>query len=301
VEFPFELKMDKYTDKYLERADLLKEMEEMNWSYEDLPEDKKRVHDFEYPEQYCSYSLRGVVVHMGEANAGHYYSYIKDTKTDNWYEFNDTNVSPFDPNDMNEKAYGGEYSEDSRRYARFRSYGKKPFNGYMLFYERNYYINTNDFMEKVENPGEDLSRFFNVRFSRLESNVETHDDNDENDEDVNDVVTSHNEAIWESKQLFSNSFAKMLFEISNNYSFEREGKNVLDQSRSANLHDFNHLPKYSKHKWVSTFHRQALTILYFHTVILRSNAKPFFKEYCDTIRVALTDFFPVAFFYIENF
>lgn len=172
VAFPHEIKMDKYTDKYLERQDLLKEMEEMNWSYDDLPEDKKRVHDFQYPEEYYSYSLRGVVIHMGEANSGHYYSYIKDTKTNKWYEFNDTTVSQFDPNEMDEKAYGGEYGDESKqRYSRFRSSGVKPYNGYMLLYERNYYISTNKFLEKCETPGEDLQQFFNLRFSRLESDV----------------------------------------------------------------------------------------------------------------------------------
>ena len=299
VEFPFEVKMNKYLDKQLSKEDLLKEMEEMNWSYEDLPEDKKRVHDFEYPEDYYTYSLRGVVVHLGEANSGHYYSYIKDTKTGQWYEFNDTNVTPFDPNEMADKAFGGEYGEDGKRYSRFRSTGLKQFNAYMLLYERNYYIQTEKFMEKAEIPGENLEGFFNMRFSRLENNVEVLEE--ANDEDVDDVVSTHNEMLWESKQLFSFSFAKICYKISQDYKFDREGKDVLEQVRSSNLHDFDHLPRYGKHKWVSTFHRQALTILYFHTVLIRSNVKEYLKEYCDTIRNALANYYPIAFFYIENF
>jgi hypothetical protein len=115
-------------------------------------------------------------------------------------------------------------------------------------------------------------------------------------------VSSHNEMLWESKQLFSYSFSKLLFKISQEYSFDKEGKEVMELVRSSNLHDFDNLPKYSsKQKWVSTYHRQALTILYFHTVILRSTAKPYLKEYCDTIRHSLSNYFPVAFFYIENF
>lgn len=206
VSFPLEIKMDKYTDKNLERADLLKEMEEMNWTYEDLPEDKKRVYDFSYPEEYYTYSLRGVVVHMGEANSGHYYSYIKDTKSGDWYEFNDTMVTPFDPKDLDEKAFGGEYSEESKRFSRFKNLGCKQYNGYLLLYERDFYIETNQFMEKVDNPGEDLSLFFKMRFSRLESNA---NDEDYQDEEVGNIVSTHNEAIWESKQLFSHSFAKL--------------------------------------------------------------------------------------------
>ena len=300
VSFPLELKMDKYTDKCLAKEDLLKEMEEMNWSVEDLPEDKKRVHDFEYPEEYYSYSLRGVVIHMGEANSGHYYSYIKDTQEGKWYEFNDTTVTEFNQEEMDEKAFGGEYGDDSnKRYARFRNSGDKPYNGYMLFYERNYYIPTDKFMEKSEIPGEDLTHFFNMRFSRLESNVGLNDE--VHDENVDSVVHGHNEAIWESKQLFSNSFAKFLYQISRDYSYEKETKDVFNDVRSTNLHDLDNLPKYSVAKWVSTYHRQVLTILYFHTVILRSSGKPFLKEYCETIKDSVSKYFPIASFYIENF
>ena len=298
VSFPFEIKMDKFTDKQLEKVDLLKEMEEMNWSYEDLSEDKKRIHDFEYPEEYYSYSLRGVVVHMGEANSGHYYSYIKDTRTGEWYEFNDTNVSSFDPSEMDEKAFGGEYGEDNKKYSRFRNIGFKPYNAYLLLYERNFYIETNDFMEKVDIPGEDLQKFFNMRFSRLESNVAN---DNYHDTEVGDVVSNHNETLWESKQLFSYSFAKLCFQISNSYSYDKAGKDIMREVRSTNLHDFDHLPKSSKVKWLSTFHRQAITIIYFFTVILRSTAKPYFSEYWSTIRHALSNYYPISFFLIENF
>jgi len=222
VSFPLELKMEKYTDKYLAKQDLLKEMEEMSWSYDDLPEDKKRVHDFEYPEEYYTYSLRGVVIHMGEANSGHYFSYIKDTQTGQWYEFNDTNVSEFNVSEMDEKAFGGDYEDDNKRYSRYRISGIKPYNGYMLLYERNYYIQTDRFIEESEIPGEDLTNFFNMRFSRLESTVGMN--NGIQDENVGNVVLSHNETIWEAKQLFSNSFAKFMYQISMDYSHEREGK-----------------------------------------------------------------------------
>ena len=297
VEFPMELDMNKYTDKELEKIDLLKEMEEMNWSYEDLPEDKKQIYDFKYPEQYYTYSLRGIVVHMGEANSGHYYSYIKDTRTGEWYEFNDTLVTPFDPEDMDEKAFGGEYGETSK-YSRWRSSGLKPYNAYMLLYERNYYIETKDFMDKVNEQNvenEDLEGFFNVRFSRLESMVPQEESNDK---EVDNAISSHNEQIWETKQLFSSSLAKLLYKVTDEYAYNSEGKDIMESVRDSNLHDFDNLPK---GKWVSTFHRQAVTILYFHTAILRSSTKPFLAEYCEAIRNSLKNYFPIAFFYIENF
>ena len=32
----------------------------------------------EYPAEYYEYQLRGVIIHMGTADSGHYYSLIKD-------------------------------------------------------------------------------------------------------------------------------------------------------------------------------------------------------------------------------
>ena len=37
---------------------------------------------------------------MGTAESGHYYSFIKDRESHNWFEFNDTIVHPFDPEDI---------------------------------------------------------------------------------------------------------------------------------------------------------------------------------------------------------
>jgi ubiquitin C-terminal hydrolase len=44
------------------------------------------------PEDY-SYDLQGIIVHMGTAQAGHYYSFIKDGKR--WLEFNDSTIKGF--------------------------------------------------------------------------------------------------------------------------------------------------------------------------------------------------------------
>ena len=67
----------------------------------------------------CHYELVGVVVHTGQASAGHYYSYIKErrgTAKSNdsygkWFKFNDTTVDEFEMTDetMAAECFGGHY------------------------------------------------------------------------------------------------------------------------------------------------------------------------------------------------
>ena len=55
------------------------------------------------------YELRGVVIHSGTAQGGHYYSLIRDRGVVEpaWYTFDDKRVTPFDVTDIAETAYGG--------------------------------------------------------------------------------------------------------------------------------------------------------------------------------------------------
>lgn len=61
------------------------------------------------PLDYYNFDLQGIVVHMGTADSGHYYSFIKETESfekqddpnsEQWMEFNDSFVSEFDPADI---------------------------------------------------------------------------------------------------------------------------------------------------------------------------------------------------------
>jgi hypothetical protein len=55
------------------------------------------------------YRLVGVLCHTGTAEYGHYYSYIRDRSTDQWFEFNDSVVRPFNFKDEVERqCFGGE-------------------------------------------------------------------------------------------------------------------------------------------------------------------------------------------------
>lgn len=65
------------------------------------------------------YELVGMVVHTGQASAGHYYSFIKDRRGSTmsnesygkWFKFNDTAVDEFEMSDeaIATECFGGRY------------------------------------------------------------------------------------------------------------------------------------------------------------------------------------------------
>lgn len=94
-EFPMRINLEKYTQFGLRK----KEKGQVEQDF------------IEFPEGYFDYELKGIVIHMGIADSGHYYSLIQDREKKNeekWYEFNDTFVKYFDPRDIPNEAFGGE-------------------------------------------------------------------------------------------------------------------------------------------------------------------------------------------------
>ncbi|CAL8103226.1 unnamed protein product [Calicophoron daubneyi] len=94
---------------------------------------------------YTKYTLRGVVVHSGQASAGHYYSFIRQycpqTRSYRWYKYDDNEVSLSRMDDENEAKsqwFGGEPTDDPYDLSKI-SYSwnsKRWWNAYILFYER---------------------------------------------------------------------------------------------------------------------------------------------------------------------
>lgn len=68
-----------------------------------------------------NYELVGIVVHSGQASAGHYYSFIKERKRSDsnirnrWLKFNDTTVEEFEMTDntLEAECFGGTYKAKS--------------------------------------------------------------------------------------------------------------------------------------------------------------------------------------------
>ncbi|KFB41316.1 hypothetical protein ZHAS_00008912 [Anopheles sinensis] len=104
--------------------------------------DEEESEDFN--ENY-EYDLVGVTVHTGNADGGHYYSFIKERNEDGdsnhqerWFLFNDAEVKLFDPSQIAAECFGGEmtsktYDSVTEKYLDFSF--EKTNSAYMLFYE----------------------------------------------------------------------------------------------------------------------------------------------------------------------
>ncbi|TRY69996.1 hypothetical protein TCAL_02811 [Tigriopus californicus] len=95
------------------------------------------------------YRLVGVLVHSGQASAGHYYSFIKERRSKNisgsnhgkWFKFNDTTVEEFDMNNdsLTTECFGGNYKvkkdDSNTSNSHLPEERQRYWNAYMLFYE----------------------------------------------------------------------------------------------------------------------------------------------------------------------
>ncbi len=70
-----------------------------------------------------SYKLKGIVLHYGTADFGHYFGYIK-IGEEQWLEFNDERVREFDPGDIEPDCFGGDH------------WRRKSQSAYLLAYEK---------------------------------------------------------------------------------------------------------------------------------------------------------------------
>jgi hypothetical protein len=89
----------------------------------------------------CKFQLKGVLVHSGTANSGHYYSFIKERRDGvpesylRWLQFNDETVCEFSEKQLAEECFGGSTTRNARARPNLRS-RELSNNAFMLFYDR---------------------------------------------------------------------------------------------------------------------------------------------------------------------
>jgi ubiquitin carboxyl-terminal hydrolase 34 len=92
--------------------------------------------DPDQPIEPDMFELVGVLVHTGTAESGHYYSYTLERPSPageaSWVEFNDSEVSRFDPASISDHCFGG---FDPAQYGNGTA-KVKVWSAYMLFYQR---------------------------------------------------------------------------------------------------------------------------------------------------------------------
>ena len=82
-----------------------------------------------------SYRLKGIVIHSGSANGGHYYSFIKNQNNDNWTEYNDLIVRSWDcKTRLVRDCFGG--SDNTNNTWTWQAKNDNHQSAYMLVYER---------------------------------------------------------------------------------------------------------------------------------------------------------------------
>ncbi|KAJ5770638.1 uncharacterized protein N7511_002689 [Penicillium nucicola] len=109
----------------------------------------EHLSDPEQPVQSDWFELTGVLVHTGTAESGHYYTYTLERPSSggeaSWVEFNDSDVSRFDPSSIADHCFGGP-SEQMQYNGEPKN---KVWNAYMLFYQR---VSTMDESRSVYKP-----------------------------------------------------------------------------------------------------------------------------------------------------
>ena len=101
---------------------------------------------YEKDSEYYNYVLKGINIHMGSADGGHFFSLINvnregknntliDLNNENkinenqWLKFNDSHISPFDIKDIPNECFGGAEKNSAYSYENIQ-------NAYLLIYER---------------------------------------------------------------------------------------------------------------------------------------------------------------------
>ncbi|KAJ5310627.1 uncharacterized protein N7443_003088 [Penicillium atrosanguineum] len=96
------------------------------------------------------FELVGVLIHTGTAESGHYYSYTRERPSSgtstSWVEFNDSDVSSFDPATIADQCFGGPSGTMGGQM-------HKVWNAYMLFYQRVSTMEASKEIYKPLNPG----------------------------------------------------------------------------------------------------------------------------------------------------
>ena len=220
-EFPLELDLNKYTQDYIDSKD--------NKDNKDNKDDKDKAN-----LQDNKFKLKSVVIHQGYSEGGHYYAFIKDNLSQEWYQFNDTRVNKFNLDDLGTEAYGGKDPESKI---------EKNRNAYLLFYEKIDDSNCESFnninavnsINNQANENADDNNEFNLLNDDNDNKnkINTGDDEDKIKNEVLKNVEQESNISYLNKKLFSNEYHHFALEIYLNFI------NYIDKEKNDLLSSFD--------------------------------------------------------------
>lgn len=114
----------------------------------DMNNDVKSTTSSSDPAGPYVYELFAIMIHSGSASGGHYYAYIKDFESGNWYSFNDQTVSSITQEDI-QKSFGGSGASYKAYYS--SAYSSST-NAYMLMYRQVDTVRNAKFMKEDNFP-----------------------------------------------------------------------------------------------------------------------------------------------------
>lgn len=198
-EFPFELDMTPYTQQHLNQAEKQPKNDALGSEYYSNSKPKS--------DNTNKYTLKGVVIHMGTADSGHYYSIIRDKKTDEngaevdtWIDFNDNKVSEFNIANLGNIAFGDREGCPTIQSAYVLVYEKKEEQNEDLQKLEEEIHNNKDAIE-IENQGEQLQNKDEESFMQQ----------------VVQEVQQKNLRIFYISNIFSHQYPVFLWKLIKNY------------------------------------------------------------------------------------
>ena len=129
IPFPLILNCNKFMNEYKNIIYNENESEDDNYC---LNDNDDIINNYLKEGNYV-YELFSIVIHSGNANGGHYYVYIKSFEDNQWYCFNDGNVTFIDKNDI-KNVFGEKFNDKINKY-------KNTNTAYYLSYRK---INKNE-------------------------------------------------------------------------------------------------------------------------------------------------------------
>ncbi len=218
-EFPLELNMEKYTQEFL--------MKKYNEKLSDEEGNDSNNNNQKLNNEYL-YDLSGVIIHTGTTERGHYYSFAK-KENNQWLEFNDTNVSPFNLEDLEDEAFGGTQYYYNNKTGK-NELVEKSTNAYVLFYTRK---DVGKLQEEIKytmdidsNSNNNSIASFNIIDNNKERDTETENyikilkDNSKYSNiqpNIIESIKTDNFQYWVSKMIFSNEYIDFIKDIILNY------------------------------------------------------------------------------------